>query len=173
MASGYRLPSTEIFEAAASISRISSGESCTAAAPMFSSNRDSLVVPGMGTIHGFCARSHAPRPEGRNFKIAVSQFALLHCLSCQLFQERVRSKHLVSNRKHFAWRQLGSQEAILMEKRHFTLDFTILLKASLLFCTGMLTKSAGMMRCSRTSSMSWVSPMLPIGEPEGYVSLSL
>src|SRR6516164_4732987 len=29
------------------------------AAPMFSSRRCSLVVPGIGTIHGFCARSHA------------------------------------------------------------------------------------------------------------------
>ncbi len=26
---------------------------------MFSVNREGLVVPGMGTIHGFCARSHA------------------------------------------------------------------------------------------------------------------
>ncbi len=26
---------------------------------MFSCRRDSLVVPGIGTIHGFCASSHA------------------------------------------------------------------------------------------------------------------
>ena len=30
-----------------------------AAAPMFSSRRFSLVVPGIGTIHGFCASSQA------------------------------------------------------------------------------------------------------------------
>src|SRR6267142_145631 len=27
--------------------------------PLFSSRRDNLVVPGIGTIHGFCASSHA------------------------------------------------------------------------------------------------------------------
>ena len=30
-----------------------------AAAPMFSSSRCRFVVPGMGTIHGFWAKSHA------------------------------------------------------------------------------------------------------------------
>ena len=30
-----------------------------ATAPMFSSRRSSFVVPGIGTIHGFCARSQA------------------------------------------------------------------------------------------------------------------
>jgi hypothetical protein len=57
--SGYRAPCTEIFEAAASCCRRSSGVSSTAAAPMFSSSRCSLVVPGIGTIQGFCASSHA------------------------------------------------------------------------------------------------------------------
>ena len=57
--SGYRAPCTVIFEAAASISRRSSGVSSTAAAPTFSSRRCSFVVPGIGTIHGFCASSHA------------------------------------------------------------------------------------------------------------------
>ena len=33
--------------------------SSIATAPMFSSRRWSFVVPGMGTIHGFCASSHA------------------------------------------------------------------------------------------------------------------
>jgi hypothetical protein len=47
-----------IFEAALSISRRSSGVSSMAAAPMFSSTRASFVVPGIGTIHGFCASSH-------------------------------------------------------------------------------------------------------------------
>jgi len=51
--SGYRAPSTLIFEAALWMSRRSSGHSSTAAAPMFSSRRFSFVVPGIGTIHGF------------------------------------------------------------------------------------------------------------------------
>ena len=33
--------------------------SVTDTAPMFSSSRWRLVVPGMGTIHGFCASSQA------------------------------------------------------------------------------------------------------------------
>lgn len=57
--SGYRSPSTDIFEAALSISRRSSPVSWTASEPMFSSRRDNLVVPGIGTIHGFCASSQA------------------------------------------------------------------------------------------------------------------
>src|SRR6266568_147214 len=57
--SGYRAPCTVIFEAAVSSSRRSSGESSTLAAPMFSSSRCSLVVPGIGTIHAFCASSQA------------------------------------------------------------------------------------------------------------------
>jgi hypothetical protein len=59
MCSGYLAPCTVIFEAALSISRRSSAVSSTAMAPMFSSRRCSLVVPGMGTIHGFCASNHA------------------------------------------------------------------------------------------------------------------
>src|SRR4051812_47840369 len=46
-------------EAASSISSRSSGVSWTEAAPRFSSSRCSLVVPGIGTIHGFCASNHA------------------------------------------------------------------------------------------------------------------
>src|ERR1700694_4724806 len=57
--SGYRAPCTVIFEAALSISRKSSDERLTATAPMFSSRRESLRVPGMGTIHGFWASSQA------------------------------------------------------------------------------------------------------------------
>src|SRR5919202_560171 len=37
----------------------SSGVSSTAVAPRFSSRRCSFVVPGIGTIHGFCASSQA------------------------------------------------------------------------------------------------------------------
>ena len=50
--SGYRAPSTLIFEAALSMSRRSLAVSSTATAPMFSSRRFSFVVPGIGTIHG-------------------------------------------------------------------------------------------------------------------------
>src|SRR4030095_12941418 len=57
--SGYRAPCTLIFDAALSISRRSSAVISIAAAPMFSSSRFNLVVPGIGTIHGFCARSQA------------------------------------------------------------------------------------------------------------------
>ena len=57
--SGYRAPCTVILETALSISRRSSAVSSTAAAPMFSSRRCSFVVPGIGTIHGFCASSQA------------------------------------------------------------------------------------------------------------------
>lgn len=44
-----------IFEASLSMLRRSLGVSSTARAPMFSSRRNRLVVPGMGTIHGFWA----------------------------------------------------------------------------------------------------------------------
>ncbi|HEY6164059.1 MAG TPA: hypothetical protein VIW25_04055 [Nitrososphaeraceae archaeon] len=57
--SGYRAPWIVIFEAALSISRKSSDVSSTATAPMFSSSRSSLRVPGIGTIQGFWASSHA------------------------------------------------------------------------------------------------------------------
>lgn len=41
------------------MARRSSGVSSTAIAPKFSSRRCRFVVPGIGTIHGFCASSHA------------------------------------------------------------------------------------------------------------------
>jgi hypothetical protein len=41
------------------MSRRSSGVSSTETAPMFSCKRCSFVVPGIGTIHGFWARSQA------------------------------------------------------------------------------------------------------------------
>ena len=41
------------------MSRRSSAVSSTPAAATFSSSRSSFVVPGIGTIHGFCASSHA------------------------------------------------------------------------------------------------------------------
>jgi len=59
MASGYRAPTTSMFEDAVSISSKSSDVSWNAVAPMFSSRRFSLVVPGMGAIHGFRASSQA------------------------------------------------------------------------------------------------------------------
>ena len=46
-------------EEASSMARRSSGVRRTFAAPRFSSRRFSFVVPGMGTIHGFCASSQA------------------------------------------------------------------------------------------------------------------
>src|SRR6266700_7267792 len=48
-----------ICEAALSIARRSSALSAIAVAAMFSSRRASFVVPGIGTIHGFCASSQA------------------------------------------------------------------------------------------------------------------
>ena len=52
-------PGSSISDPASSISRSSSGVSSTFTAPRFSSSRCSFLVPGIGTIHGFCARSHA------------------------------------------------------------------------------------------------------------------
>ena len=49
----YRAPCTVISDAAMSMSRSSSGVGSRETAPRFSSRRCSLVVPGMGTIHGF------------------------------------------------------------------------------------------------------------------------
>src|SRR5271157_5134841 len=57
--SGYRSPWIVILEAALSISRRLSGVNSTESAPMFSSSRCSLVVPGIGTIHGFWASTQA------------------------------------------------------------------------------------------------------------------
>src|SRR5262249_50947304 len=57
--SGYLAPCTSICDAALSISRRSSRVSSISTAPIFSSSRFSLVVPGIGTIHGFCASNHA------------------------------------------------------------------------------------------------------------------
>jgi hypothetical protein len=51
--SGYRAPCTVIWETALLMSRRSLELSSTPAAPIFSSRRCSLVVPGIGTIHGF------------------------------------------------------------------------------------------------------------------------
>src|SRR5271170_4666194 len=65
IASGYRAPCTVICDAALSISRRSSEESSTATAPIFSSRRCSLVVPGIGTIHGFWASSQGQRDLSR------------------------------------------------------------------------------------------------------------
>jgi hypothetical protein len=56
---GYRAPSTLMFEEALSMARRSSGVSSRFVAPRFSSRRCSLVVPGIGTIHGFLASSQA------------------------------------------------------------------------------------------------------------------
>src|SRR4029077_309640 len=57
--SGYRAPCSAIWEAAVSTSRRFSDVTATATAPIFSSSRCSFVVPGIGTIHDFCANNHA------------------------------------------------------------------------------------------------------------------
>jgi hypothetical protein len=54
-----RLLRATIFAAAESIAARSAAVSSTAAAPRFSSKRQTFVVPGMGTMQGFCASSHA------------------------------------------------------------------------------------------------------------------
>ena len=59
IASGYRAPWIVICDAALLMSARSSAVSSTSAAMTFSSSRCSFVVPGIGTIHGCCARSHA------------------------------------------------------------------------------------------------------------------
>jgi len=61
--SGYRAPCTLILEAALSISRRSSGVSSTAAAPMFSSKRCSLVVPGSEQSTAFEQAARRARSE--------------------------------------------------------------------------------------------------------------
>src|SRR5579864_5439057 len=58
-ASGRRAPSSFSLEEASSICLRSFSVSATFTAPRFSSKRWSLVVPGIGTIHGFRASSHA------------------------------------------------------------------------------------------------------------------
>ena len=56
----YRSPCTVICASGAVDVRAGRrGVSSTAAAPRFSSRRCSFVVPGIGTIHGFCASSQA------------------------------------------------------------------------------------------------------------------
>src|SRR5258708_1589504 len=60
---GYRAPSTLMFEEALSMARRSSGVSSRFAAPRFSSRRCSLVVPGIGTIHGLLAAAKQARAE--------------------------------------------------------------------------------------------------------------
>jgi hypothetical protein len=57
--SGYLAPSILMLEEALSMARRSSGVRSMFAAPRFSSRRCSLVVPGIGTIHGFLASSQA------------------------------------------------------------------------------------------------------------------
>ena len=57
--SGYRSPWTSICATASSILRRSSALSSRSAAPMFSSSRWSLRVPGIGTIQGLRASSQA------------------------------------------------------------------------------------------------------------------
>src|ERR1700676_368498 len=54
----YRAPRISISATAASICCRSSGVSSIRSAPRFSSRRCTLVVPGIGAIHGFCANSH-------------------------------------------------------------------------------------------------------------------
>src|SRR5258708_17492346 len=54
-----------MFEEALSMSLRSSGVSSTSAAPRFSSRRCSLVVPGIGAIHGFFAKQPSERDLSR------------------------------------------------------------------------------------------------------------
>ena len=56
---GKRAPCTVIFEAALSMSRRSSGVSSTVSCSDVFLEACSFVVPGIGTIHGFWASSHA------------------------------------------------------------------------------------------------------------------
>src|SRR5213594_123911 len=65
-------------DAALSISRRSSAVSRIVAAPMFSSRRASFVVPGIGTIHGFQASSHA---SAICAGVAVFRFAIVRSTS--------------------------------------------------------------------------------------------
>src|SRR5439155_25469957 len=57
--SDIRSPCTLILEKSVSISRRSADVSSTLIAPKFSFRWSRLRVPGIGTIHGFCARSQA------------------------------------------------------------------------------------------------------------------
>src|SRR5215207_4711882 len=57
--SGRRCPLTSIARTAESSSTSSAGANRTASAPLLSSMCAICVVPGMGTIQGFCAISHA------------------------------------------------------------------------------------------------------------------
>lgn len=84
---------------AASISRRSSAVSSTAAAPRFSSSRCSFVVPGIGTIHGFCASSHASaiwagvaffRSPIFRRRSTSARFALLHLAFPDQILDRAR-----------------------------------------------------------------------------------
>lgn len=59
IASGRRAPCTVIFEATAPGSSRSAGVGSIATASIFSSRRCSFVVPGIGTSHGFWAKSRA------------------------------------------------------------------------------------------------------------------
>ena len=54
-----RSPATPIAATADSIRRTSSGLRLNSTAPIFSRSRALFRVPGMGTIHGFCASSQA------------------------------------------------------------------------------------------------------------------
>ena len=56
---GYRSPATSTCARTWSIAPRSPAVSSMSVAPMFSFSRRSLVVPGIGTIQGFCARSQA------------------------------------------------------------------------------------------------------------------
>jgi hypothetical protein len=60
--SEYRAPTAS--DDTASIWRRSPSVSSTFTAPRFSSRRCSFVVPGIGTIHGFCARHQASAAPG-------------------------------------------------------------------------------------------------------------
>ena len=51
------------------------GVSAMSAARMFSARRSSLVVPGIGTIHGFCGQEATPARSAPGWPFCVSAIA--------------------------------------------------------------------------------------------------
>ena len=90
-----------ILAAAASIARKSFKVSSIVTAPTFSSSRDSLVVPGIGTIHGFWERDLSwgrllPTGDGaEQFDYPLIRFQRFRSKTRQLASEVVAAKCLV------------------------------------------------------------------------------
>src|SRR6266478_4150191 len=93
--SGYRAPCTVIFAVATSSSPRSSAVSSMATAPMFSSRRSSFVVPGIGTIQGFCARSQASAICLAGFRREAGETAtIVLSVKLRVFGNRPREESL-------------------------------------------------------------------------------